>query len=297
MNRKIKSTLGLVALLLFILIAGGVYIFVFQGRKIKDRNAQIEELNKKNLDQNQLFAREQDLIKQVNSLDSILSQRRFNIPMNLSSIKFFDFVNGISKSFSEDTKINIEYYEQRPAKEFFLYEYKLTGNADYNDLYSLIYAIEQSKELKKIYNVSLINMVSASETEEPKFLVTFSMVVDVYFSTDDRYTTREFVENNLNAAVKYNAFFPLLRNEIPPNLDNLLDVQTAKLLAIIPEGAFLADANGETYLLWEGEQVYLGYLTKIDFDNNKVTFILNKGGIVEKKTLTLEREPDLKKLK
>jgi hypothetical protein len=40
-------------------------------------------------------------------------------------------------------------------------------------------------------------------------------------------------------------------------------------------------------LVWEGEQVYLGYLTKIDYDNNSVSFILNKGGIIEKVTLEL----------
>jgi len=61
-------------------------------------------------------------------------------------------------------------------------------------------------------------------------------------------------------------------------------------LALIPEGAFLSDSKGNTYLLWEGEQVYLGYLTKIDYDNSKVSFILNKGGIIEKVELSLETE-------
>jgi hypothetical protein len=69
-----------------------------------------------------------------------------------------------------------------------------------------------------------------------------------------------------------------------------LDVQGAKLLALIPEGAFLSDSKGNTYLLWEGQQVYLGYLTKIDYDHNTVSFILNKGGIIEKTDLTLEKE-------
>jgi len=49
----------------------------------------------------------------------------------------------------------------------------------------------------------------------------------------------------------YDAFYPLIRNEIPPNVDNLLDVQGAKLLALIPEGAFVADTKGNTYLVWE----------------------------------------------
>ena len=61
-------------------------------------------------------------------------------------------------------------------------------------------------------------------------------------------------------------------------------------LALIPDGAFLVDASGNTYLLWEGDQVYLGYLTNINYQNNEVNFVLNKGGIIENITLKLEKE-------
>ena len=110
-----------------------------------------------------------------------------------------------------------------------------------------------------------------------------------YFSTDNRFAPATVVENNLNSPTLYDAFYPLIRNEIPPNVDELLDVQGATLLALIPEGAFIADSKGNTYLIWEGEQVYLGYLTKIDYQNSRVSFILNKGGIIEKMDLELDR--------
>ena len=95
----------------------------------------------------------------------------------------------------------------------------------------------------------------------------------------------------------YDAFYPLLRNEIPLNTEGLLDIQGAKLLALVPEGAFLADATGSTFLLWEGEPVYLGYLTSIDYKNNKVKFIINRGGVIEKVELFLEKEEANKKNK
>jgi hypothetical protein len=123
----------------------------------------------------------------------------------------------------------------------------------------------------------------------PLFLVSFDMTAQVYYSSDSRFAAVATLENNLAAGPLYDAFYPLIRNEIPPNVDNLLDVQGAKLLALIPEGAFVADTKGNTYLVWEGEQVYLGYLTKIDYDNNTVSFILNKGGIIEKVTLELDK--------
>ncbi len=37
----------------------------------------------------------------------------------------------------------------------------------------------------------------------------------------------------------------------------------------------------------EGDKVYLGYVSKIDAEDNQVVFILNKGGIVERFTLKL----------
>ena len=59
---------------------------------------------------------------------------------------------------------------------------------------------------------------------------------------------------------------------------------------LIPDGAFLSDASGNTYLLWEGDQVYLGYLTNINYQNNEVNFVLNKGGVIENYNLKLEKE-------
>src|SRR5690606_28338504 len=114
------------------------------------------------------------------------------------------------------------------------------------------------------------------------FDVSFTLNVDVYFAMNDRFSTSELIENDLSTTSQYDIFYPLIRNEIPPNVDELLEVQGARLLALIPEGAFLSDSRGNTYLLWEGEQVYLGYLTNIDYERNKVSFILNKGGIIEK---------------
>jgi hypothetical protein len=179
--------------------------------------------------------------------------------------------------------------ELKRDKEFFVYEYKITGGGYFNDVYKLIYAIEQSKELKKVTYLSLGNLIRTDTEGLPLFLVSFEMNAQVYYSSDNRFAPADFVENNLSTGPIYDAFYPLIRNEIPPNLDELLDVQGAKLLALIPEGAFIADTKGNTFLVWEGEQVYLGYLTMIDYNSSTVNFILNKGGIIEKVTLDLDR--------
>jgi len=173
---------------------------------------------------------------------------------------------------------------------FNIYNYTLNGIAEFNDLNLLIYAIEESKLLKKISFVDISNNVKVDADGTPHFLVNYKFKVAVYYSNDDRFFVKNFKENSLVPNPVYDIFYPLIRNEIPPNKDGLLDVQSASLLALIPDGAFLADANGNTYLLWEGDKVYLGYLTNINYQTNEVSFVLNKGGIIEPVTLKLDKE-------
>ena len=295
MNRKLKNTLALIALLVIILVGGGAYIYIFQRGTLKNNEAKLKKLKANHYNTEKLTDQYQALLQKSAVLDSVLASRKFNIPQNLSSISFFNFLNEISRDLTEDAKTNVEYQTKKQDKEFFYYQYKINGSGTYNDLFKLVYAIEQSKELKKVTTLTITNLISTNQDGIPQFLVTFSMNVDVYFSDNNRFSTKELVENDLRAGSIYDVFYPLIRNQIPPNVDNLLDVQGAKLLALVPEGAFLADSRGNTYLLWEGQKVYLGYLTKIDYDHNRVSFIINKGGIIENVDLTLEKENDYKK--
>ncbi len=290
MNKKLRSTLSLVALLLLILLIGGIYIFTFQRSAISEKKIKLEELDANSYDPVELAARYDELTIRSAILDSVLSSRKFNIPKDLSSINFYNFVNDIVSNFSEYTKVNVEFQNQLQDKEFSVYEYKLSGSGFYNEIFQLIYSIEHSKELKKVTTLSAGNLIKTDKESMPMFLVNFELNTQVYFSNDSRFAPKEFVENDLRTGPIYDAFYPLIRNEIPPNVDELLDVQEARLLALIPEGAFIADSYGNTYLVWEGEQVYLGYLTKIDYENNNVNFILNKGGIIERINLELENE-------
>jgi hypothetical protein len=290
MNKKLRSTLGLAGLLMLIVVISGVYVFFFQNNKLNEKRAKLEELKANEYNTEQLTLQYEDLFQRSSVLDSILAARKFNIPKDLSSIKFYNFINNVTSPYSELSQVDVEYLSQQPDKEFFFYEYKLSGRATFNDLYSLIYSIEQSKELKKITSISLSNLVINDKDGIPNFLVGFNLTAGTYYSSNDRFVTASLVENNLSTAPVHDAFYPVIRNEIPPNYDDLLDVQGAKLLALIPEGAFLSDSKGSTYLVWEGEPIYLGYLTKIDYERNKVSFILNKGGIIEKVELELEKE-------
>ncbi len=290
MSSKVKNTIIILVILIGIIIGGGLYNYVLLKGKIDDREQKIKDLKLYQLDTDELNLQLTSLKNKVAQLDSILANRKYNIPYNLPQSDFFDFINQISYSFSPLSYVNIEYKEMEVTTNFNIYHYTLNGIAEFNDLNRLIYAIEESKLLKKISGVDITNNVKVDEDGTPHYLVNFKFEVSVYYSNDNRFYVKEYTENSLEPNPAYDIFYPLIRNEIPPNKEGLLDVQTATLLALIPDGAFLADAKGSTFLLWEGDQVYLGYLTNINYQTNEVNFVLNKGGVIETITLQLDRK-------
>lgn len=290
MSNKVKNTIIILIIFIAIVLSSVFYNFVFQKAKISDRQKKIKELKLYQLDTEALNQQLVLLKKRVAELDSILANRKYNIPYNLSQASFFNFVNQVSYGFSSHSYVNIEYTEIETGTNYNIYHYTLGGIAEFNDLIKLIYAIEESKQLKKIEDVELTNNVKVDIDGTPHYLVNYTFKASVYFSADDRFYVGNLKENAIIPNPAYDFFYPLIRNEIPPNNDKLLDVQSAQLLALIPDGAFLVDASGNTYLLWEGDQVYLGYLTNINYQNNQVNFVLNKGGIIENITLKLEKE-------
>lgn len=289
MNRKTLSTLLLLAILVIIAISGSVYTYYFQAGDIEENQKELNSLkiNAQNTEDLQLQLT--DLKNKVAELDSILALRKYIIPVNIAQSNFFKFVNEVSANFSENSFVNVEFKGPGEVSDFLSFIYNIKGTADFNDLFRLVYAIEQSKELKKVLKGDLTNFVEVDDEGIAHYLVNYNFEVMVYYSNDDQFASAKYKENRLNSNPLYNIFYPLIREEIPPNTNNLLDVQTAQLLALIPDGAYVADSKGNTHLLWEGDEVYLGYLTKIDFTTNEVKFVLNKGGVIEKITLKLEQ--------
>jgi len=191
MSRKLKNTLGLVGLLLIVIAAGIVYNYFIQESSIKNRQDKLKKLQSFNYKTDEITQQLKDLSKRANVLDSLLASRRFNIPYNLSSIKFFKFMNSISSTFSPVTKIDVEYVDKFDEKEFTYYEYKIAANGEYNDIFKIIYSIEHSKELKKIKSVLINNIVSSDKNKMPEFLVRSIIITDVYFAHNDRFATKK----------------------------------------------------------------------------------------------------------
>lgn len=266
-----------------------IIFFFFQSAKIKEKTKELVALEQENAlyDPNQLKEQLEDLIFKFSILDSLLANRKYNVPKNVHQAKFYSFLSEQSKGFTDLYSLNVEYKGNSQDGIFMTYDYIVAGQADFMLLYRVMYAIEQSKELKKIKKIDLNSTVIFDKQQKPRFLINFNFEVKVYSSPDDRFVSTIFNENDLRTTLNYDIFYPLLRNDIEPNIEELLEVNGAKLLAILPDGIFVMSDNSKTFYLTEGDPVYLGFLTKIDREKNSAQFVINRGGIVEKIELSL----------
>jgi hypothetical protein len=294
MERKSKNSLIIGILVILVLIVWAILHFFVFGGKIKDKNLQLKKLRESNAqyDTASLNAQLDTLKWKFVALDSLLALRKYNVPMDIHQSKFYSFLAAQTPGLSDLSYVNMEYAGMEMEGSFVVQKYKLSGQSSFSELWKLIFAIEESKELKKVKGVSFSQNVVFDEDKSPYYFVNFSFEVRVYSSPDDRFTSSRFSENDLKAGNIYNIFYPVIRTEIEPNIYDLLDVKNSKLLALLPDGAFLMDERGRTYVLAEGDEVYLGFLTSIDRENNSVTFVLNKGGVIETVTIRLLQESD-----
>jgi hypothetical protein len=290
MKRKNKSLIILTVILVVITLAGGIYAWGIQGKELKEKGQQLTSMRANYANIEAMDFRLKELESRVTAVDSLLFSGSFTLPQNLPQSDFYKFVDSYSGDSELFTFTNTEYVNRGVDNGFHYYAYKVSGIGAFENVYGLIYAIEHSKELKKIQSSEITGMTSVDSRGVPRYLVKFSLDVKVYFSESDQYSALTRRENNLTARGLHNAFYPLVRNEIRRNTSNLPDVQKATLMSLVPQGAFITDSNGNTLLLKKGDLVYLGYLAEIDYENETVTFTMNKGGIVEDLTLEIGKK-------
>jgi hypothetical protein len=287
MKPKNKNTIILLTILIVSIISGVGFTSGYQKNELNTKNKKLTELRKMYGNTDKQTSELSDVEKEAARIDSLLELNPVNIPKNIPEEKFYDFVNQYSSEYFIYAGVSTEFIGLKTDGKLNYYEYKVYGNGRYTDVFNLIKAIEYSKELKKIESAEIKANTIVSPEGIPKYLVAFTLKVKVYFTDNEKYASSKITENKIEFHPVYNAYYPLIRNEILPNIMKLPDVQNGLLVSLVPQGAFIKINDGNTMLMKKGDQVYLGYLTEIDYSMGNVTFSLNKGGIVEDLVLEL----------
>ena len=294
MSYKVRNSLILG--LLFVLIVGaGTYIRAFN----LPAKAELIETEIKRIDEE--LQNTPNLVNQFNDLSATLEDargrwenRNKDIPPEDISSQTYGYFSRLI-DLSGPIKLDMVYQGAEQKENYGFNIYNLKGEAPFENWYRFIWYLENGRKLYKIRDLKVRGIeIPPKEDKEGGFVVGFEMVVHAYYSSVAELASapgeRAIVPNYLAV----DPFGPIILSEVPPNLDGLVEIERADLKAVIPGKAFVLDQENSIRTLSEGDEVYLGYVTRILPEQGRIECTLNKGGIIERVELNIRYSADEK---
>ena len=291
MSYKLRNSIAL-GVLLFLIFAVGTYIRAFNlPKRITGVQKEIAKIDEE-------LQNTPNLINQFNDLSSTLTetQKRWEArnkdipPVDITAQSYAYFSRLID--LSGEVKLDMLYTGTTTLDNYGYNIYALKGEAPFANLYRFIWYLENDRRLYKIQNIALKGLeIPATETDEGGVVVTFDMTVHAYFSSISELSSslgeRSISPNHLSV----DPFMPVISAGLPPNMNDLVEIERSDLKAVIPGKAFVLDQRNAIRAMQEGDEVYLGYVTKVDPQGGRLECTLNKGGIIEKVALNIRYGP------
>ncbi len=293
-----NDVLNTIILTVVMALALGIGYYVTQQVQPKRLDALLAEEEAIRLRQAEL----QDLLGQeaIASEEAAEAYRRWNarykvLPDQLSSPDVVDYLNALSRSGFRSFDITLAGVQQQP--NFSVYSYNVTGLAYFESLYGFIWNVENGRGMYRIRDLSVSKSIASIPNAETGvnrevILAQFSFAVDAYFAgsqgmsaPDSLITVPASVMAPRTPAM--NPFFPLILESLPPNTDDLVDVEADALVSVVGQQAVF-ERGGSMRSLRPGDRVYLGHVTVVDPNEGRVVIELNKGGIRERVELDLQ---------
>ena len=253
-------------------------------KALRMRQAEISELL---VQEAESAERAADALRRWNSRYKVL-------PEHLTSPAVVNYLNALSINGFKSFDVSLVGIAR--SADFSTLSYKIKGVGYFESLYRFVWNVENGRGLYRVRALELEAVVVQEEEEELELprrrdLVGFSMTLDAYFggadgmsAPDSFVTVPDYVLPAKSPAS--NAFFPLILDELPPNTDNLVDVENDSLVSVLGQVAVFRDEMGARPVR-AGDRVYLGTISKVDPNEARVVADLNKGGIRERVEINL----------
>jgi hypothetical protein len=279
-------------ILLLLVLGIGTYIRAFNlPKKAKQLDKEVKKIDEE-------LQNTPNLINQFNDLSAILTdtQKRWENrnkdipPVDITSQSYAYFSRLID--LSGNVKLDMIYTGVQNMGSYGFNIYNLKGEAPFENLYRFVWYLENDRKLYKVKTLTLRGVeVAPSEKEEGRIVVTFDMVVHAYFSSVAELSSSLGERSIAPNVLTVDPFAPVISSGIPPNTRSLVEIERSDLKAVIPGKAFVLDQTNVIKTLREGDEVYLGYVTRIDPEAGRIECTLNKGGIIEKAELKIRFGP------
>jgi len=287
LSYKLRNSIAL-GVLLFMVLGVGTYIRAFnQPREFEKIEAEVKRIDEE-------LQNTPNLVNQFNDLSATVADTKKRWENRNKDIPPVDVTHQTYAYFSRiidlggELKLNMLYGGVQQKGSYGFNTYNLKGEAPFENFYRFVWYLENGRKLYKIATLNVKGLEMApTATEEGRILVTFEMTVRAFFSSVSELSSslgeRSITPNYLTT----DPFYPLISSGIPPNLRSLVEIERSDLKAVIPGKAFVLDQKNEIQTLQEGDEVYLGYVTRIIPDDGRIECTLNKGGIIEKVELKI----------
>ena len=290
MPYAVRNSIILAVLLVLFSGAGSGYIFLYQEDKIEQLTTERTKIQKELGDVSDLYNRLAQVQLRVTQLNGAWTLRPKLVPASEVASNTNVYLNEIL-SMSPDLDLNVLTQEKVEQDGCGYVRYHISGQGPFFSLARMIQYIEHGPKLMKLTNVDIREVHSVDKDRGTiDHTVQFDADVLAYYTSQTAFADSAkapALRDVVFQPIAYNPFLSLVNPEIPPNVYDLPDVENSTLLAVMKGRAFISDQHNQLVMLTEGDEVYLGYVSKIMPERRQVLFLLNKGGIVERYMLTL----------
>ena len=291
MSYKVRNSIVL-GLLLLLVLGVGTYIRAFNlPKKLTKIDTEIQRIDQELQNTPNLVNRFNELSATLTDTQKRWENRNKDIPPTDVTAQTYAYFSKLI-DLSGYVKLDMLYTGVETRGNYGFNVYNLKGEAPFDNFYKFIWYLENGRRLYKINSVTIRGLeVSPKPNEEGGVLVTFEMIVHAYFSSVAELASspgeRQLTPNYLSK----DPFAPVIARDIQPNVRQLVEIERSDLKAVIPGKAFVLDQANTIRTLVEGDEVYLGYVTKILPQEGRIECTLNKGGIIEKVELKIRYGP------
>ncbi|MEJ2053842.1 MAG: hypothetical protein P8X42_07985 [Calditrichaceae bacterium] len=287
LSYQVRNIITLSVILILITSVGGYYVFISYPGKIDELDKKINNIQSQINELEFVAVQLEEAQNKIEEEKIRLSLVDKHIVPKVSAAETYKYLNTLL-NYSGFLKFDMIHTGTEKKKKYSQHIYSVKGEGSFSAIYKFLGYLEGGPEIYKINKLTLRAVeVTDIETQSQDLIVTFEFEIDALFAQDQDLPPINKTLDDVKFASAKNPFYPYVKKELPPNFYDLLEVERAELKAVMADRAIVVDHNQNTHYIREGDEIYLGYVKKIDEANNRVIFTLDKGGIVEDFVLEL----------
>ena len=288
MSYQTRNWIVLTAILAIIWLVGGYQVFFAYPQKNRALQKDIGQFDKRIQAMDGIEGEFIGLQGMVEEQAARLKTVKKDFSTRIAAVDLYEYLTDIVRR-AGDIEVNLKYLGEEQLDKYGYSRFRIEGEGTFARVNNMVRMLEKGPLVNRIRKLSIRSLEERDpDSKDNRVQIPFNMELWTYFSNFDSLPTQPVNLKDVELAGANSPFNPLVRRNLPPNTQNLLEVERANLQAIVAGRALVADAVGKIHEVSAGSEVYLGYVTEINPEQGFVEFTINKGGLVEKVRLSLK---------